>query len=338
VENQNKAKGVNKEMSELSRSRHHIEKMFNEREPDDIKIFSQCLYTIETCRVEIELREKNGTLEEFAAREGEDMEVIFYYAGLSAFQASREDNKYLESAQYYLEMLPDGWNLYKHLTLAKIYLYDSRVEDSLSQIEIYRTLVDSEEIANNLEPVELQFHSENLYMGLAAINFAKSDSTKFYEYFELYIDAIKQNNGIPADLGLLLMNFLPYLELNAANLTFLEKLLPACPYIEETLGIRYDLWINSERSNEKGNYSEALDLAIQFKASHSVFFEMSGDSFETGWKELSLRDPEGEEPDYPSENFMHPAMATYDHTPIGKLVDNRISKLSMKLEVDNQTN
>jgi hypothetical protein len=337
VENQNKTKGADNEATGFSRSRLHIEKMFDELEPDNIKIFSQCIYTIDAYRAEIELREQNGTLEEFAALEGEDMEQIFYYAGLSAFQASREDIKYLESAQFHLEILPDGWNLHKHLTLAKIYLYHSRIDESQSQLETYRALLEGEELANTLEPVDLQFHYENLYMGLAASNYAKNDSVKFCEYFDLYTNLIISNQGVPVSVELFLLNFLPYMELNGDNLLFLERLLPLCCFVEDCFGIKYDLWIHAELAYSSGDYQGALDLALQFKASHNSFFKMSGDTFDAGWKEISKRDQEGEVAVWPTDHFMHPAMGTYDHIPIGKRVDDRITSLSIKLELDTQT-
>ena len=262
---------------------------------------------------------------------------IWYCAGFSAFELCQDNLEYMERAEYFLNNLPNRWNFYKHITLAKIYLYNSKLEDALSHLEIYGQLLDDPRVTEDLESEVVQFHRETLNVGLAATYFAKNDLVKYYEYYELYINTITQSAGIPIDRGLLLMNFLPYLELNADNLTFLERLLPICPFMEDTIGIRYDLWINSEISNETGNYSEALDLAIQFKASHSAYFEMSEDSFDEGWRVLSLRDPEGEEKDWPSDNFIHPALGTYDHIPIGKLVDNRINTLSMRLEIDRQT-
>ena len=72
-------------------------------------------------------------------------------------------------------------------------------------------------------------------------------------------------------------------------------------------------------------------MALQFKLSHSGFFEMSGDTFEDGWKVFSERDREGELVEWPTDHFMHPAMGTYEHTPIGKRVDDRIIALEQVL-------
>lgn len=326
-----KAMDIRTSKCEYANFMDEIDGMLDEAEPSYQKIFERCEAAIETFRVEFALREENGTLAGFSEKVEESISGIYFHAGITAFELCQDDISYMERAEDYLISLPQVSYPSAHLTLAKIYLYKEIYDLALLHMEYHVDMLEVSSWVGNMNDTMIQMHREASCMGFAAIYYARDE----YEYFYLYIGLIKSNNGIPEDKYLMVLNFVSYFELNADNILFLQRLFPLCPYMEEALGVRYDLWIKSELAYRENDFSAACELAEKFKESHKTFLEVRGGTFEEGWNDLA--NPEDDESDWPSDNLLHPAMGNYVQVPIAKRVDDRLVALYGQLE-NNQIN
>lgn len=304
-----------------------IQELVNTEPTDMFAVLERCESAIEMFKAEYDVREANGALESWTDRDEVYIDQIFHYAGLTAFELAQDDDTYLERAEMYFNTLPDGVSTYAHLTLARIYLYNEELDLALFHLEYHAAIIEDLDWMADNDTETIQSGREYSALGFAVIHFARGDHAKFFEHFDLYLDLVKQNGGVPVNKHLILLNFLPYFELHAENLIFLEKMLLFCPLMEEFLGVKYELWVQSEQAFEARDYPLAYALAREFKASHAHFFEMSGDSFETGWQELKILDDGTESDSWASAQFLHPAMANYEHIPIGERVDARLDLL-----------